>query len=47
MIRLLIESIVDVVYPPEEGEEPVPFWKKLLVLIGLMLIILLAMTLRQ
>lgn len=45
-MKWLIEAIVDLVYPPEEGEE-IPFWRKLLVFIFLVLTVVLAFCLSR
>lgn len=39
-MKRLIEGVVDLVYPPEEGEEPIPFRRKLAVFIALVLAVL-------
>ncbi len=41
-MKWFIEAVVDLVYPPEEGDEPVPFRRKLLVFVFLVLIVLFA-----
>lgn len=41
-MKWLIEAVVDLVYPLEEGEEPIPFRRKLFVFIFLVLIVAVA-----
>ena len=38
-MKWLVEAIVDLVYPPEEGERLIPFRRKLLVFLLLVLIV--------
>jgi len=41
-MKWLIEMVVNLVYPPEEGERPIPFGRVLVVFIFLVLIVLFA-----
>jgi hypothetical protein len=44
-VKRLIEAVVDLIYPPEAGESPIPFWRKAMVFVLLVLTLVLAVLL--
>lgn len=46
-MKRLIEGIVDLVFPPEEGEEPIAFRSKLVVFVLLVLVVLFALVMSR
>lgn len=40
MIRQMVEALVDLIWPPEPGDLPVPFWRKAVILLAAVVLLL-------